>query len=312
MMHVLTGLWKSHILRLLQGKRHPSGVKQRKKNTPEEQLQVRRGELTEAAAAKLLKERNAKLKEDHARCGRLVKSWTVSKETGQKMDQRSLALAGETRWIRSNLEVYSHLSNLTSHDILNLILYAGDYLLADVLADHPKYMDTLFSLVEVCRACVQLSCTWDSTKAAVNELKTRVLEALCKCEAFLPPTELAVMFHVLSHVPDCIYRWNNVRNFWCFFGERAMGTYIRFINNRDLAAESIRNAVVRQRVVLDCFPGASANLLGATSPSSISPPPKKLVVAILMSTFPICQCFLFIVIIFYYCRPLLYCTAVFP
>jgi hypothetical protein len=36
----------------------------------------------------------------------------------------------------------------------------------------------------------------------------------------LPKTEMAVMFHVLLHVPDAMYRWNAVRNFWGFFGER--------------------------------------------------------------------------------------------
>ena len=40
-----------------------------------------------------------------------------------------------------------------------------------------------------------------------------------------------------------------------------MGTYIRYIHNRDLAAENIMTAVVRQRVILDCFPRAARNML---------------------------------------------------
>ena len=36
----------------------------------------------------------------------------------------------------------------------------------------------------------------------------------------LPKTELAVMFHILVHVPDMMYRWNRSANFWCFWGER--------------------------------------------------------------------------------------------
>ena len=36
----------------------------------------------------------------------------------------------------------------------------------------------------------------------------------------LPKTEMSVMFHVLMHVPDAIWRWNAARNFWGFFGEK--------------------------------------------------------------------------------------------
>jgi hypothetical protein len=40
------------------------------------------------------------------------------------------------------------------------------------------------------------------------------------CVQVLPKTEMSVMFHVLMHVPDAIWRWNSARNFWGFFGER--------------------------------------------------------------------------------------------
>ena len=67
----------------------------------------------------------------------------------------------------------------------------------------------------------------DMTSAAVSEnrdsidqFKLKVVETLCKCEAVFPVTEMAVMFHIIIHVPDAIYRWNSIRNFWSFFGER--------------------------------------------------------------------------------------------
>jgi hypothetical protein len=41
----------------------------------------------------------------------------------------------------------------------------------------------------------------------------------------LPKTELAVMFHVLMHVPDATWRWNDARNFWGFFGERCAARF---------------------------------------------------------------------------------------
>jgi hypothetical protein len=82
-----------------------------------------------------------------------------------------------------------------------------------------------------------------------------------QCECVLPATELPVMFHILLHVPDCIYRWNSVRNYWSFFGERMMGYIIRFIHNRDLAAENIMTAYCRLRLVLDSPPRAVTNLM---------------------------------------------------
>ena len=55
---------------------------------------------------------------------------------------------------------------------------------------------------------------------SIDQFKLKVVEALCKCEAAFPVTEMAVMFHIITHVPDAIYRWNSIRNFWSFFGER--------------------------------------------------------------------------------------------
>ena len=28
------------------------------------------------------------------------------------------------------------------------------------------------------------------------------------------------LVHMLTHIPASIYKWNNVRNYWQFFGER--------------------------------------------------------------------------------------------
>ena len=92
-------------------------------------------------------------------------------------------------------------------------------------------------------------------------MQVKVVEAIVLCESVLPKTELPVMLHVLLHVPDCMYRWNSVRNFWSFFGERCMGYIIRFIHNRDLAAENIMTAYCRLRLVLDSPPRSISNIM---------------------------------------------------
>ena len=140
---------------------------------------------------------------------------------GKKMDTRSLALAGEPSWIRSGIEVFSKGGGLNSHDWIHLVQSAGDYLLAGLFEAHPLKQRTLFALLKVCNSLLQTSSPYTSeNRETIDQLKVEVVEALCLVEIAFPSTELCVMLHLLLHVPDSIYRWNAVRNFWCFFGER--------------------------------------------------------------------------------------------
>ena len=57
-------------------------------------------------------------------------------------------------------------------------------------------------------------------KALMEQLKLRVVELLRVYEQGAPKSNLPRILHILIHVPDAIYRWNSVRNMWCFFNER--------------------------------------------------------------------------------------------
>ena len=139
----------------------------------------------------------------------------VSAESGAAMDKRSLALAGEPSWIRGGLQVFTHLSVLTAHDMMNVSSRAGDYIFANLFPVSPDKEDCLYTLLKVMQECQHLTSTVHTdNREDVDRLKLAVIEALCKCEAFLPRTEMSVMFHILVHVPDCMYRWNSARNFW--------------------------------------------------------------------------------------------------
>jgi hypothetical protein len=142
-------------------------------------------------------------------------------EPPQVIDQRSVHLGGSSRWIRNNLEVFKHKSVLTAHDWFLLVQSAGDYLLYDLFPGDVQKVACLMGLKEACNLCLSANSAFDSeNREAIDKVKKTVIEALCVAEAMFPKTELAVMFHVLMHIPDGIYRWNNVRNFWSFFGER--------------------------------------------------------------------------------------------
>ena len=143
------------------------------------------------------------------------------------MDERSRLLSGEPTWIRSNIEVFSKGSALKSHDWIQLVQSAGDYLFAEVFEDQ-NISEAIFSLLSVCNKLLTWSSPygrWDEQEEKVQQektmhLKVEVIEALTKIEFVVPKTDLPVMFHLMVHVPDMIFRWNSVRNFWCFFSER--------------------------------------------------------------------------------------------
>ena len=56
----------------------------------------------------------------------------VQKYGQDVLDSRSLALAGDSSWIRSNIEVYSHSGTMTAHDWIQIITKAGDYIMHDI------------------------------------------------------------------------------------------------------------------------------------------------------------------------------------
>ena len=110
---------------------------------------------------------------------------------------------------------------MTSHDWIQIMQAAGDYILADIVEDGNRRR-ALYALVEACQDCLTFESPANGDdREKIAALKIKVAEALSLCELVLPKTELAVMFHVLLHVPDAMYRWNAVRNFWGFFGERS-------------------------------------------------------------------------------------------
>ena len=74
----------------------------------------------------------------------------------------------------------------------------------------------------------------DEDLAQVKKLELQAAETLSVFEATWPKTVLCSVLHNLLHFPRCVYRWNNVRNFWAFFNERCLhsnfiAVYILFL-----------------------------------------------------------------------------------
>jgi hypothetical protein len=136
------------------------------------------------------------------------------------LDVKSLNLGGESKWIRSNLLLYSKPASFKAHDWLEMMKWSSEYVFEGLYQDDVRKMDMLSSLLQAFRACLDGSSAHDTERGANDALKLQVLEALLKCEALLPATEAPPMLHVLFHVPDAMARWSSPRNFWSYFGER--------------------------------------------------------------------------------------------
>ena len=72
-----------------------------------------------------------------------------------------------------------------------------------------------------------------------RNLQLTCVEALCLLERDFPETELSIFVHEIVHMSSFVYRWNSVRNYWCFTTERFVGWMKKFVQNRHLALENM-------------------------------------------------------------------------
>ena len=86
----------------------------------------------------------------------------------------------------------------------------------------------LQTFLSVLQKLLLTTCNTDDDSSSVDRanrrntsnLQTEVAMALAVVEQQLPISLLVYIVHSLVHIPQHIYRWNNVRNYWAFFSER--------------------------------------------------------------------------------------------
>jgi hypothetical protein len=116
---------------------------------------------------------------------------------------------------------------------LRFITDAGRYWYHETLP--PPQQRTWEDGLKFLRNLLRATCDADDPEAipSLLALKLATVRALCRWSRDVPGTEHTIVIHELVHICDMIYRWNNVRNFWCFLTERFVGYIIGFIHNRD-------------------------------------------------------------------------------
>ena len=112
---------------------------------------------------------------------------------------------------------------MNTADWQHYLEYCDAYAFHGVL-DEP-YGSTYFQLTGVLRSILQFkSTTLQPDTDAEEEVRRRecgIADALTAFERAWPTVLMSgPVVHTLVHYPRFIYRWNSVRNYWCYFNER--------------------------------------------------------------------------------------------
>ena len=139
------------------------------------------------------------------------------------VDARFSRLSGQGRIGRQDKSVFRKRSTMITSDWQHFLEYCDVYAFHGVL-DEP-YGSSYFQLTGVLRSILQYkSTTLQSDTDAQEELRRRECEIAASLTAFERHWPSVLMsgpvIHTLVHYPRFVYRWNSVRNYWCYFNER--------------------------------------------------------------------------------------------
>ena len=145
-------------------------------------------------------------------------------------DTRNRLLSGVSGWVRPAATPFARQSSCKCHDWKQLLQWTAGYVLHDVLPT--QFEQAFFDLAGVLGKLLEATGDIElgeeySDDKVLEALKEESIRALMAVEATVPLTDVGpIVFHIIPHVVDAIYRWNSVRNFWAFFTER----YILYIS----------------------------------------------------------------------------------
>jgi hypothetical protein len=128
------------------------------------------------------------------------------------------------------LRIFQNTGSFKSADWIHFITTGSLHVLKPMLRGHAQ--DALEAIVCAFRLLLGASSDVDPAvvewpeddynrrKSEMRILKLKIARLLCRYERGSPASNMPRIVHMLMHVPDLIFRWNAVRNMWCFFNER--------------------------------------------------------------------------------------------
>lgn len=159
----------------------------------------------------------------------MAETWQIPEAAQDEVDRRFRSLQGKMpNWMpKGNVSIFKKPS-AKAVDYKNILEHAMEYLFKDLLPT--RLQQIWFDLTSILKLLLtEVADVEDEDDDGAKEaaqhtraqmLKLRVTTALCKFEDEFPKSEMSPVFHTLMHVPDSIYKWNSVRNYWAFFNER--------------------------------------------------------------------------------------------
>jgi hypothetical protein len=237
-MHIIKNLFERFFGTLLAGARVPKDNKNFRKPS----------DTTSETFHADLANYNAEL-DEHKRATRRATISTLSAYGKNQIDVRCRKLAGVKKTgIPLNLVPFDTIpghAKMKAATWVAVLRYHVPYLLYGV--GDKSVREALLKISEVLRDVLAATCDFDpdddmSTQqqtAKCTALKKKIVLAMVELERRLPSSEMCYFVHEIVHVADFIFRWNNVRNYWCFVCERFVGYVKGFVKNRHLTLESL-------------------------------------------------------------------------
>lgn len=156
----------------------------------------------------------------HTQLAQLV---TLSVAQQTTVDERFRRLLGKGGVGKAGKSIFGKASSMKASDWLHFIKYFDVYVFHGVLPEAQQA--GYWGLTSIFRALLQLECNTEGDDAEemtrMDGLSEWIAEGLSVLERTWPGTVITgTQIHGLLHFPRLIYRWNSVRNYWCFFNER--------------------------------------------------------------------------------------------
>jgi hypothetical protein len=128
-------------------------------------------------------------------------------------------------------------------DWLNFLRTCVPYAMGNVGPAHPRFAYT--RMIDLLNNMLDATADYDpddeddEALEKTRRLHLQAVEGLTLLERDFPLTELSIFVHEILHMSEFIYRWNGVRNYWCFVSERFVGWMKGFVKNRSLSVENM-------------------------------------------------------------------------
>ncbi len=163
---------------------------------------------------------NAIIEEDYEAGCATTREFELSKRMYTKIDERCTDLGGLVPgWIAPGLLPMQHTGSVKAVDCRRLLWHAGDYIFYELFGEKQKAVE---SWMDMLRKVELVTADYDNVHAynEIAELKMQVTTGLTHFEKDWPPQSHCIVAHEVMHLPDSIYIWNSVHNFWAFHLER--------------------------------------------------------------------------------------------